>query len=225
VGLFLRLVLEAGVSLRSVPRVLSAVSEALGLGLAVPHWTTGRLWLLRVGHARLTGPLAAADDWAWLVDHSVQVGTAKCLVILGVRLSQLPLGEGDGGRPLRHHDLALVALEPADRWARPDVDAALERATARTGGRPPRVIVSDRGPDVAGGVALFQQRHAGTADVYDVKHKAACLLKARLARSERHAAFLAGVGRTRHQVRQTELALSADDAAWAAECVAAARAV
>jgi len=209
VGLFLRLVLEAGVSLRAVPRVLSAVSSALGLGLAVPHWTTGRLWLLRVGHARLTQPLTPADDWAWLVDHSVQVGTAKCLVILGVRLSRLPLGEGEGRGPLRHHDLALVALEPADHWTRPDVDAALERATARTGGRAPRVIVSDRGPDVAGGVALFQQRHPGTADVYDVKHKAACLLKARLNESERHAAFLAGVGRTRHQVRQTELAFAA----------------
>ena len=34
--------------------------------------------------------------------------------------------------------------------------------------------------DVAGGVTLFQQRHPETIDLYDAKHKAACLLKAQL---------------------------------------------
>ena len=72
ISLVLRLVLVAGVSLRGTSRVLATISEALGIALPVPCWSTGRLWLLRLGHAMLTRELAQADDWAWLIDHSVR---------------------------------------------------------------------------------------------------------------------------------------------------------
>lgn len=76
--LFLRLVLQ-GVSLRGVPRMLTIVAAALGWSLPIPHWTTGRLWLLRLGHAQLTADLDKADAWAWLIDHSVQIGQRVAL--------------------------------------------------------------------------------------------------------------------------------------------------
>jgi hypothetical protein len=85
-----QLVLQAGVSLRGACRVMEVVNEVLGLALDVPHWTTGRLWLLRLGHATLTMAKEPAGDWAWLIDHSVQIGQEKCLVILGIRLVDLP---------------------------------------------------------------------------------------------------------------------------------------
>ena len=207
VCLFLRLVLVAGVSLRGASRALAAVSDALGLGLAVPHWTTGRLWLLRLGHAVLTAPLARAGDWAWLVDHSVQVGRDKCLVILGVRLADLP----EPGRSLRHGDMELVELTPAASWTRAEVDRALEAAVGQTGAAP-RVIVDDHAVDLSGGVALFRERHPDTAEVYDAKHKAACLLKGRLGKDPRWQDFQARVGNTRCAVQQTELAFLAPPA-------------
>ena len=43
VCLFLRLVLVANVSLRGASRVLAMLGEALGVPLAVPCWTTGRI--------------------------------------------------------------------------------------------------------------------------------------------------------------------------------------
>ena len=86
IGVSLRLV-QAGVSLRCVPRVLETLCDALGWALPVPHWTTGRLWLLRLGHAVLNAEKKPADDWAWLIDHSVQIGQEKCLVIVGIRLA------------------------------------------------------------------------------------------------------------------------------------------
>ena len=183
--LFLRLVLQ-GVSLRGVPRVLAIVSAALGLSLPIPHWTTGRLWLLRLGHALLTMALDKSDDWAWLVDHSVQIGQEKCLVILGIRLRDLP----ERGECLQHTDLHLVALVPRKSWTRQEVDEELEVASQRTG--IPRVIVDDHGVDIAGGVSFFQERHPETVEIYDAKHKAACLLKSRL---EKNAA-LAGIAAT-----------------------------
>ena len=201
IGLFLRLVLVAGVSLRGASRVLATISDALGLELPVPCWTTGRLWLLRLGHARLTARLTEADDWAWLIDHSVQIGQEKCLVILGIRLIDLP----EPGQSLRHEDLELIELMPARSWTRAEVDQALEKAVTRTGAAP-RVIVDDHGGDLTGGVALFQQRHPQTVEVYDAKHKAACLVKSRLENNPRWREFQTRIGQTRCAVQQTQLA-------------------
>jgi hypothetical protein len=201
ISLFLRLVLGAGVALRAVPRVLQTLNQALGLSLPVPCWTAGRLWLLRLGHAMLTAPQSAAQDWVWLIDHSVQIGQDKCLVILGIRAADLP----EPGQGLRHEDLELIALLPATNWTRADVDQALETSVQRTGSVP-RAIVNDHGVDITGGVALFQQRHPQTIEIYDAKHKAACLLKARLGRNPRWQEFQTRVGQTRCSVQQTELA-------------------
>jgi hypothetical protein len=197
--LFLRLVLQ-GVSLRGVPRVLALMAEVFGWSIDVPDWTTGRLWLMRVGHAMLTMPLDKADDWAWLIDHSVQIGQEKCLVILGIRLRDLP----KPGECLCHHDLRLIALVPRVSWTRPEVAQALQEATERTG--VPRVIVNDHGVDLHGGVEIFQQTHGDVKEVYDIKHKAACLLKQRLERDPRWSEFQQRVGQTRCAVQQTELA-------------------
>ena len=201
VSLFLQLVLQAGVSMRAAPRVMATISEALGLALPTPHWTTGRLWLLRMGHWMLAAEKAQADNWAWLIDHSVQIGQDKCLVILGIRLCDLP----QRGQSLRLEDMELIELLPAKSWTRAEVDAALEKAVERTG-RAPRVIVDDHGSDLNGGVAMFQERHPQTVEIYDAKHKAACMMKARLEKNPRWQEFQTKVGQTRCAVQQTELA-------------------
>jgi hypothetical protein len=205
IGLFVRLVLNS-ISLRGTARVLSVMAEGGDLPLDVPDWTTGRLWLLRLGHAQLTMPLPQADDWAWLVDLSVQIGQEKCLAILGIRLRDLP----KPGTCLHHQDMRLVALAPRSSWTKEKVDEALEEAVARTG--VPRVIVDDHGSDLHGGVLLFQQRHRQTQEIYDLKHKAACLLKQRLQQDPRWSAFQHQVGQTRNAVRQTEVAFLAPPA-------------
>jgi len=198
IDLFLRLVKE-GVSLRCVPRVLKVICEAFGWSMDIPHWTSGRLWLMRLGHAMLTMPLVQADDWAWLVDHSVQIGTSKCLAVVGIRLQDMP----KVGESLQHHDLQLIALLPSASWTGPDVDTALEEAVKRTG--VPRVIVTDHGSDLLSGIRLFQDRHVETAEIYDVKHKAACLLKHRLQNAASWQEFQRQLGQTRSAVQQTEL--------------------
>lgn len=197
--LFLRLVLN-GVSLRGVPRVLAVLAEAFGLPLEIPHWTTGRLWLMRLGHALLTMPLEKTDDWAWLADHSVQIGQEKALAIVGIRLRDLP----KPGECLQQKDLHLIAWVPRKSWTRQEVDEALEQATQRTG--VPRVIVDDHGVDLAGGVKFFRERHPDTVEIYDLKHKAACLLKHRLEKETRWQEFQRRVGQTRCAVQQTEMA-------------------
>jgi hypothetical protein len=199
ISLFLRCV-QAGISLRGTSRVLALLVDVLGLPFDVPHWTTGRLWLQRFGLARLNAPKPVADDWAWMIDHSVQIGKEKVLVILGIRLQDLP----PPGQCLTHDRMELIALEPMESSTRQDVADHLEAAARST--CVPRVIVDDHGVDLTGGVALFRRDHPGTVEVYDIKHKAACLLKARLEKDPRWQAFNTWMGRVRCAIQQTELA-------------------
>jgi hypothetical protein len=197
--LFLTLVL-AGISLRGATRILEILADAFGWWADVPHWTTGRLWLLRLGHAALTAQKEPAADWVWLVDHSVQIGQEKCLAIVGVRLRDLP----PAGECLQHTHLKPISLLPRKSWTREEVDQALETATKETG--VPRAIIDDHGVDIAGGVSFFRQRHPGTVEIYDAKHKAACLLKGRLEKNPRWKEFQTKLAATRCAIQQTELA-------------------
>jgi hypothetical protein len=196
---FLALVLRHGASLRCAAGVLGWLGSASGRDDLSPDGTTGRSWLMRLGLAALLRPKARADDWAWMIDHSVQVGTCKCLVILGVRLSDLPEGRAPG-----HGDMEPIALVPMIGSTKRAVADCLEQAAARTGA--PRVILDDHGADLHGGVEIFRATHADTVEVYDITHKAACLLKARLERDERWRSYNTDAAKAKCEVQQTELA-------------------
>jgi hypothetical protein len=198
VTVFLRLV-QLGIPLRAAGRVLEFVARSFGLPFSAPDWTTGRMWLLRFGLAQLLAAKGPADDWVWLMDHSVQIGKEKVLAILGIRLIDLPMPE----RPLRADDLVLIDLVPMERATREDVAACLEQTAART--HVPCAIVDDHGVDLNGGVQIFQRGHPRTVEIYDVKHKGACLLKARLEKDPSWVAFSAELARARCAIQQTEL--------------------
>jgi hypothetical protein len=196
---FVTLVLDCGASLRCAAAALGSIGAASGRDDLTPDRSTGRLWLLRLGLAALTRPKVIAEDWAWMIDHSIQIGPCKCLVILGIRLSELP-----EGRALGHHDLEPIALVPMMSSTKHAVAACLEEAVARTGA--PRVILDDHGADLHGGVEMFRAAHPGTVEVYDITHKAACLLKARLEGDERWRSYSTELGQAKFRMQQTELA-------------------
>jgi hypothetical protein len=196
---FVALVLTCGASLRCAASVLEFIGSASAQEGIGPDRSTGRLWLLRIGLAALLRPKAIAPDWVWMIDHSIQIGQCKCLVILGIRLSELPQD-----RPLCHQDMEPIALVPMTNATKQTVAVCLEDAVAQTG--VPRVILDDHGADLHGGVEIFRTEHPETSEVYDVKHKAACLLKARLEGDERWKQYASQLGQTKFAVQQTELA-------------------
>jgi hypothetical protein len=110
--------------------------------------STGRSWLLRIGLAALLRTKAIAADWAWMIDHSIQIGRCKILVILGIRLCDLP-----AGRPLTHRDMEPIAPMPMAGPTKQAVVAYLEDAAARTG--VPRAILDGHGADLHGGSRSF----------------------------------------------------------------------
>jgi hypothetical protein len=197
---FVSLVLDCGASLRCAAKVLGwFLDSAEGHDQTEPARSTGRLWLLRIGLAALLRPKVIATDWAWLVDHSIQIGRCKVLVILGIRLSEFPQGQ-----PLCHRDMELIALVPMINSTKDTVAVCLEDAVAQTG--VPRAILDDHGADLHGGVEIFRQAHPETDEFYDVKHKAACLLKRRLEGDPRWKAYATQLGQTKFALQQTTLA-------------------
>ena len=199
VRLALNVVLDCGAAMRCAAATLTLVAERLGSDIVMPSVTAIRSWLLRIGCHALTCALPVGR-WVWLVDHTVQIGPCKLLVILGCRTSDLPLGE----RPLRQSDLRLIGLSLMEHSNAATVAIELERAMARTG--VPRQIVSDEGSDLNGGVTLFQAQHAGVAYVHDAAHQAANVLKKRWSQDERWSSFVARLSQTAAKLRQTRLA-------------------
>jgi hypothetical protein len=82
VRLAVDLVLQAGASMRGAAAGLSLIAARLGLDVAMPSYSAVRSWLLRLGCHALTCALPSGV-WVWLVDHTVQIGACKLLVIVG----------------------------------------------------------------------------------------------------------------------------------------------
>jgi hypothetical protein len=192
-----RLVITAGVALRAIPRVLALFTSPTDPSAIIPSASGARWWLQRLGLFALQEPLEVAADWCYLIDHSVQIGSVKVCVILGLRLSELP----SPARPLRHDDVRLLALIPTEKSNGEIVDEQLEQTVLRTG--IPRQIVSDHGSDVKKGSELFAARHPQTHVAYDAAHYGAGVLKRRLEADARWADLIARLGQTKARLQQT----------------------
>jgi len=85
----------------------------------------GQWWLLRLGLYELMRPKEQADDWVWMIDHSIHTGHGKCFQVVGVRLSVW-----------NEQRLAALAAAPEASFARKHQDVsvfALELMEASTG--------------------------------------------------------------------------------------------
>lgn len=193
--LFVNLVLHGPTSFRGASGALALFApHLLADECSTPSPNCGSYWLLRIGLYELRRPLEQADDWFWIVDHTIQVGTIKCLLIVGCRLSyweQL-------GRPLAHQDLTVVALEPSTSSKSNIVAAEFAKAASRTGA--PRAILSDGASDLKRAIEDFRVANPATANLYDVKHKIAIFLKRELESDPSWKEFVALAGKARSQL-------------------------
>lgn len=197
----LALVLHVATSLRRVAAVLAMSWSWAGVDAAVASYYSVRLWLLRLGLYQLNRPKEQADDWMWIVDHTLQIGDHKCLIVVGIRQSAW---EQLQSRVLRHEDVDLIDLQPVTESNGKVVYRQLQAGVAKTG--VPRAIISDHGSDLHLGIDLFRHKYPGTAWLYDIKHKTACLLKHALERDASWRLFVEQVHRFKQQVSLTELA-------------------
>lgn len=185
--------------MRAASRILETVSSFLEIDVPVPSWHAGRLWLLRIGLYKLEREKEISDDWIWIIDHTVQLGKDKCLVILGIRQAFLPKGE----MYLTHEDVEPIALFPVEESNGEIVFDQLEKTVPKTG--VPRQIVSDHGTDLKSGIEKFCRKY-GAVHTYDMKHKGAAILKREMNDDPDWQEFSKLASKTGKKLQQTDLA-------------------
>lgn len=146
----LRMIIGAAISFRAVPKAIHTVfsSYTCMQNKKIPCHKTVTRWITQVGHYKLHSLKEQATDWGVMIDFSIQVGTQKCLVILGKRLSQL-----EPDRILTFEDLEPLVVEIHEHTNATIVREALQKAASKVGSI--RMCCSDEGSDVAAGVRLF----------------------------------------------------------------------
>jgi hypothetical protein len=194
------LVISAATSLRGAGRALTVFQACAGVAGESPSGSSTRLWLLRLGYYKLTRAKEQAEDWVWIVDHVVQMGQDKCLLIVGIRLSAVPVE----GEYLTHADVEPIAICPVTQSNGEIVYQQLEAARKQTG--VPREILSDQGSDLHKGIRQFCEVHPETSALYDIKHKVATVLKRELGAERAWQAFSTQATQTLARVQQTALA-------------------
>ena len=142
-----------------------------------------------------------ADDWVWIIDHTIQFGVEKCLLILGTRLSNF---SDDRDKILNFEDMEPILLSPVKKSTGEIVMEQLEEATKMTG--VPREIIADNGSDLKKGIECFCKKHPKTSYIYDIKHKTAALLKREFEKDEKFNEFKKLALQTKNKIRQTEYA-------------------
>lgn len=194
------MVLFAATSMRSAAAVLELFAPYLPYVERTPVANSGRLWLLRIGLFELNREKEQADDWVWMMDHTIQLGPWKCLIVVGIRLSSWLADR----RPLRHEDLTLLNLTPMEKSTGEAVDEQLRATMEKTG--VPLGIVSDGGSDLRRAMDFLHQDYPEIRHLLDIKHKNALLLKKELESDDRWGAFVTRANQTKLGVTQTSLA-------------------
>lgn len=160
--------------------------------------------MVRVGLYALRCEKEKADDWLWMMDHTVQLGPWKCLVIVAIRVSVWRSLD----RPLRHEDLSLLNLTPMKTADRKAVAKELRRTGEKMG--TPVAVLSDEGAELKSGMELYRQElkrgSPKPPHLHDIKHKAAAYLKKELHRTDRWAEFVKRLSNTKVGVVLTDLA-------------------
>lgn len=191
------------VSFRGIAGSLGLWSELLEL--KVPVANTIREWALRVGLYILTHTVSKRNDWIWVIDLSVELGSAKCLVILGISQASWNKRLARGSGALTHEDMSVLALEVLVQCNGETIKECLEATSQRVGS--PVQIVSDHGSDIKKGITEYLKgQKTGAIHTYDITHASACCLKQQLKDDESFASFLSQINQCRQQIQQTPLA-------------------
>ena len=128
-------------------------------------------WIMRLGIYRLGKPIEKRNDWIFILDHTIDFGTKKCLVVLGVTMETLVKKKCR----LAHEDVRTLDISIVEKATAKSVEKILDKVSEKTG--TPVQIVSDKGRSINRAVSDFIGKHKGVKHTYDVTHKAAILLR------------------------------------------------
>ncbi len=187
------------IGMRPTVRVLTIFFRWLKLKPRIPSKDTIRVWLQRLGVARMqkTGKL---KDAVWLVDETVQIGKEKVLAVLAVEQEKFQ----NNGRSLAQKDMQVLAFRPATSWTGDSVAKVYSELSEVHGS--PRAVVTDGGKNLREPIKTIKTKGKKPLALRDLKHLLANALEAQVGSSEAFQEYTKRIHQTISAVQQTELA-------------------
>ena len=194
--------LQAVVSYRSIPRILQLFTQRTSfISNWIPHFTSVINWNLRLGLGRLKHVKPLLKPWAAIIDHSIDVGVKKALVVLRVPLDTL----SKRGSAIRLDDCECIGLYVSEKVTGDTIAPQLEEIFTQSGA--PTVIIKDTDRTLNKGVNLLnKQQEKGIPVIDDLGHMIANALKIQFAKTAAYKHFTALVSHGAKCLRQTERA-------------------
>lgn len=197
------IVLQAFVSFRSVPRILHIFhSQQANSCRWIPHFTSVINWTLRIGLACLNQIAHSTEPWVAIIDHSIDIGVKKILVVLRVPVTTLE----EKGKALALSDCECIGLRVSEKTDYETIAEQLSDIFDCAG--TPVAIVKDQASNLSKGVSQWKTI-AGVKKVVtidDIGHLLANALKAQFEKSKPYKQFLDMVRKGSSRLRQTPLA-------------------
>lgn len=198
------LIVQTFVSFRSVPRILSLLKQAQLCQLSwVPHFTSVINWTQRVGLSLLKAVRPITTPWIAIIDHSIDIGVKKVLVVLRLPLDVIE--QKDQAPQLC--DCECIGVKISENTTFDVVADHLTEIFDHAG--TPHVIVKDQAGNLSKGVGHWRKKKniKGKAIVFDdIGHVAANALKAEYDKSKEFKRFVELVNKGSARLRQTTLA-------------------
>lgn len=171
----------------------------------VPHFTSIINWTLQIGLALLNQVGPIVDPWIAIMDHSIDVGVKKVLVVLRVKLDTLKLK----GKALALSDCECIGVRITEKSNGETVANDLKAIFNQSG--MPAAIIKDGGSDLSRGVAVWrhENKQSQVQVIDDIGHVVANALKSQFAKCPLFLLFLAIINSCAKRLRQTKLAFLA----------------
>ena len=196
------LTIEAVVSYRSVPRILELFKLRIPFKLQwVPHFTSVINWSLRLGLGLLKQVKPITKPWVAIIDHSIDIGTKKALVVLRVTMDAL----SDRGSAIQLKDCECIGLKISEKVTGETILSELEDIFTLAGR--PSVIIKDADATLNKGVRLWSEKQENSVPtINDIGHTMANALKIQYEKTIAYKHFTSLVSHGAKCLRQTELA-------------------
>ena len=196
------LVMQSVVSFRSVPRILELFKEKTSYGLQwVPHFTSVINWTLRLGLGLLKQVKPISQPWLAIIDHSIDIGTKKALVVLRVTVDAL----SKRGSAIRLQDCECIGLKVCEKVNGESILQDLTEIYAKSGN--PVATIKDGEYTLGKGVRLWSEtQEDNILVIQDIGHVMGNALKKQFEETDAYKSFTSVLSHGAKCLRQTDLA-------------------
>jgi hypothetical protein len=194
ISMLSKIKLDTSSSFRAIVKTFSITKLYLECICETPAHSTVINWVHKIGYYHLSRNKEVANDWIIILDHSIQFGQDKAIVVLGIRESAV-----DFTRPLRFQDLVPLRIESRKKWTGQSIAEYLTKLKSEIGNI--KYAVGDHGNDIKKGLKLSEITH-----IHDITHAIALILENVYRKDPQYQGLSKQMSEMRNKFLQTDIA-------------------